>query len=74
MEYLRINFNQIFNFLPDGKIEPKARIRIGGIEFGPGVQFGRGVQLSGIDIFEWAGKDLAITQEDEIWVIHGYYE
>lgn len=74
MEYLRINFNQMFNFLPDGKIEPKARIRIGGIEFGPGVQFGRGVQFAGVDLFEWSGKDLAVTQEDDIWVIHGHYE
>lgn len=74
MEYLRINFNQIFNFLPDGRIEPKARIRIGGIEFGPDVQFGRGVQFSGIDLFKWVGKDLAVTQEGETWVIHGYYE
>jgi len=74
MEYLRINFNQIFNFLPDGKIEPKARIRIGGIESGPGIQFGRGDQFAGIDLFAWLGKDLAVTQEGEVWIIHGYYD
>lgn len=74
MEYLRINFNQIFNFLPDGKVEPKARLKIGGLEVGPGVKFGRGVEFAGVDLFKWFGRDLAVTQEGEIWVIHGYYD
>lgn len=74
MEYLRINFNQIFNFHPDGSIEPKARVRVGGVEFGPGVKFGRGVQFAGVDLFKLLGKDLAVTQENDIWIIHGVYD
>lgn len=74
MEYLRINFNQMFNFLENGKIEPKARIRIGSIEFEQGIKIGRGVQFSGVDLFEWIKKDLAVTKEGDVWVIHGYYD
>ncbi len=74
MDYLRINFNQIFNFLPDGRIEPKANIRFGGIQLGVGAKISRGVQFSGVDLFEWSGKDLAVTHEGDIWVIHGYYD
>lgn len=74
MEYLRINYNQLFNFLPDGRIEPKARMRIGGVEFGPGIKIGKGVQFSGVDLLKWSGKDLAVTQEGEVWLIHGYYD
>ena len=74
MEYLRINFNQMFVLGDEGSIEPKVKVKIGGIEFGPGVKFNRGVQLSGADIFGLVGKDLAVTQDGEAWLIHGYYE
>ncbi len=72
-EYLRINFNQIFNSHPDGTLEPKARIRLGGIEFGPGVKFRRGIEFGGIDIFEYVGRELAMTKDGDVWVIHGHY-
>ncbi|NQU99748.1 MAG: hypothetical protein HQ538_03335 [Parcubacteria group bacterium] len=55
-------------------IEPKARMRIGRVELGSGVSFGRGVLHDGVDLFKWSGKDLAVTQEGETWVIHGYYD
>ena len=74
MEYLRINFNQMFNFFPDGSVEPRAIVSVGGLQFGPGVRFGKGVQFSGVDLLKWAGKDLAVTQDGNVWVIHGYYE
>lgn len=74
MESLRINFNQIFIFHPDGSIEPKALVRVGGVEFGPGVKFGRGVQFSGVDLFKLVGKDLAVTQENNTWIISGFYD
>ena len=74
MENLRINFNQMFTFHSDGSIEPKARVRVGGIEFGPGVKFGKGVQFSGVDLLKLSGKDLAVTEKDNVWIINGYYE
>jgi hypothetical protein len=63
----------MFNFLPNGRVEPKARLRFGNIEMGPGMQFGRGVEFSGTDLLEWAGKDLAVTQQDGVWIVDGYY-
>ena len=74
MENLRINFNQIFNFLPDGKIEPKARTRIGAVEIAPSIRLGRGVKVSGVDLFSWSGRDLSVTQDGDTWVVNGYYE
>ena len=72
-EYLRINFNQIFDSHPDGTLEPKAKVRLGGIEFGRGVRFSRGVQFAGVDIFDFVGRDLAVSKDGDAWVIHGHY-
>ena len=73
MEHLRINFNQVFNLLPDGRIEPKAKLRIGGVEISPDLKFGRGVRFGKVDLFEYVGRDLAITKEGNVWIILGYY-
>ena len=45
----RINFDVIFERRADGTLTPRQRIRVGGIELGPGVVFGRGVAFGGID-------------------------
>jgi len=74
MQNLRINFNQIFNFHPDGTIAPKASVRVGGVKLGSGVKLGRGIKVGGRDLFEWSGKDLSVTQDGDTWAINGYYE
>lgn len=61
---IRKNFNQLFRINFDGSIEPLVRIRVGGIEFGPGgIRFTRGVQFAGIDFTLFVGKDFVVIEQ-----------
>lgn len=69
----RINFNALFMQHPDGSLEPRQRIRIGGVEFGPGVRFNRGVVFSGIDLTLFIGRDFEVETDGAVFVIKGIY-
>ena len=77
---MRVNFSQIFQLNSDGSIEPIRRIRIGGVEFGPGVRFTRGVSFSGIDLSQYIGRDFEVQEQTlggpgtgVIWVVTAIY-
>lgn len=70
----RMNFNTLFNVdQTNGTIEPRQRIRIGGVTFGPGVKFGGGVAFSGIDLSQYVGHDLEVETDNDVFVITGIY-
>jgi len=71
----RVNFDSIFIRHPDGSLEPRQRIRVGGVTFGPGVRFTRGVAFAGIDFTQFIGHDLEVETdtENDILVIKGIY-
>ncbi|MBI2019191.1 hypothetical protein HYS95_00800 [Candidatus Daviesbacteria bacterium] len=70
----RVTFNSIFIQHPDGSLEPRQRIRISGIELGPGVRFTRGASFAGIDFTQFIGRDLDIGIGDGgIVIIKGIY-
>ena len=71
---MRINFYQLFRQYPDGSIEPTRRIRVGGVEFGPGVRFSGGVSFSGIDLMRFIGKDFEVEDQNGILFLKGVYE
>ena len=66
-------FWEIFNVNSDGSLEPKKRIQIGGVQFGPGVRFGKGVAFGGIDFTMYIGRDLEVVERGSICVITGIY-
>ena len=76
---MRVNFHQIFKLNSDGSIEPIRRIKIGGVEFGPGVRFTRGISFGGIDLSQYIGRDFEVQEEalasglGVIWVITAIY-
>lgn len=70
---MRVSFVQIFRMHPDGSLEPIRRIRIGGVEVGPGVRFGQGVSFGGIDLTKYTRNDFEVTTEEDLWVIQGIY-
>lgn len=70
---MKINFYQIFTVHPDGSIEPIRRVRIGGVEFGPGVRFARGVAFSGIDLTLYIGRDFEAEDVAGVLVLKGIY-
>ncbi len=70
---MRINFWQIFKAYPDGSIEPIRRVRIGGVEFGPGVKFTKGVSFSGIDLSLYVGRDFETDEINGVLIIKGIY-
>ncbi|KKU12796.1 MAG: hypothetical protein UX98_C0004G0005 [Parcubacteria group bacterium GW2011_GWA2_47_26] len=70
----RLNFNAIFaQHLDDNTLEPKQRIRVGGVEFGPGVKFSHGVAFGGVDFSQFIGRDLEVETHGDILVIKGIY-
>lgn len=69
----RINFFQIFRINPEGSIEPNMRVRIGGVQFGPGVKIGRGVLFGNIDLFQFVGRDFEVQDINGVLNITGIY-
>jgi hypothetical protein len=69
----RINFASIFTKHPDGSLEPKQRIRVGGVEFGPGIRFNQGVLFAGIDFTLFEDRDFEVSTDKDILVIKGIY-
>lgn len=70
---MKKSFWEIFKVHPDGSIEPIRIVRIGGVQFGPGVRFGRGVAFSGIDLALYIGRDLQVEEQDGIIILKGIY-
>lgn len=70
----RVTFNSIFNEHPNGSLEPKQRIRVGGVTMGPGVRFNN-TTFSGINFSDPSLKnhDLEIQIDKDIVVIVGVY-
>lgn len=71
---MRKGFYEIFQYHPDGSIEPKQQVRIGGIQFGRGVRFGKGVSFSGIDLAKYVGKDFEAEEDNGVLKLIGVYE
>lgn len=69
----RITFDSIFTQHPDGTLEPRQRIRVGGVEFGPGVRFSRGAAFGGIDFTNFIGRDFEVETDNGVLVIKGIY-
>ena len=73
MNEQRLKFSDIFKVYPDGSIEPVRNVKIGGIQFGPGVRFGKGISFSGVDVSLYVGRDLLTEEQDGTLVIKGIY-
>ena len=69
----RINFSSVFRQNPDGSLEPTQRIRVGGVEFGPGIQFTRGVSFVGIDFTLFVGHDFEVETDGDVLILKGIY-
>ncbi len=69
----RVKFWDLFQVNPDGSLEPKKQISIGGVTLQPGVKFTRGVSFSGFDLFQYYGADLEVEKKDGVSVITGIY-
>lgn len=69
----RLNFYQIFRINTDGSIEPLRIVRIGGVQFGPGVRLGGDVFFGGIDLAQYVGRDFQVEDHNGILIIIGIY-
>lgn len=69
----RAKFSEIFRVNVDDSIEPIRSVQIGAIRLGPGARFGRGVAFSGIDLAQYAGRDLEIDEQTGFVILRGIY-
>lgn len=70
---MRVPFNTVFTQHQNGELEPRLRVRVGGVEFGPGVRFSRGVAFGGVDFTQFIGRDLEVETDSDVLVITGIY-
>ncbi len=70
---MRVPFNTVFIQYPNAELEPRQRVRVGGVEFGPGVKFSRGVAIGGIDFTQFVERDLEVETDEDVLVIKGIY-
>jgi hypothetical protein len=70
---MRVSFSTIFTQHPDGSLEPRQRIRVGGVALGPGVRFSRGAVFGGIDFHQFIGHDFEVETDGDVTVIKGIY-
>lgn len=70
---MRKSFWEIFKVHSDGSIEPMQRVRIGGVEFGPGVRFGKGISFSGINLNAYIGRDFDVEEINDVIILKGIY-
>lgn len=70
----RVTFDSIFIKHLDGSLEPKQRIRVGGVEFGPGVKF-KNTSFGGINFHDPAFFDheLEIKTDNNVIIVVGIY-
>lgn len=69
----RVTFREIFNVFPDGTLEPRLNIQVGGVSFGPGVRFSRGASFAGIDFTLFIDRDLQIIRHADRVQILGVF-
>jgi len=70
----RLTFGKVFIQHPDGTLEPRKRIRIGGVSLGPGVRFSTGAKFAGVDFTLFIGRDFDAQEENGVLVINGIYQ
>ncbi len=70
---MRVSFSTVFIQHRNGTLEPRQRIRVGGVEFGPGVRFSKGVAFGGVDFTQFVGQDLEVETKEEVLIIKGIY-
>ncbi len=62
---MRVRFDEVFNVI-DGRIQPKGKVKIGGIIMTPAVTMRRtGVMISGVNLAQCVGKDLDIEKHPD---------
>jgi len=62
---MRVPFNEVFNDNGDGSYTPRGAVRIGGVTMGAGVAVRGGLSFSGVDIAQYAGKDLEVERSSD---------
>lgn len=71
---MRVPFDTVFIQHPDGSLEPRRRIKVGGVEFGPGIRFTKGVSFAGIDFTLFINHYLEVDEEEGILIIRQIYK
>jgi hypothetical protein len=69
----KMAFDTIFTEHSDGSLEPRQRIRVGGVEIRPGIRFSKGAAFGGVDFAQFAGNDFEVETDGDVLVIKGIY-
>lgn len=70
---MRVPFTTVFIQNSDGSLNPRQRIRVGGVELDPMVRISSGVSFGGVDFTQFVGHDLEVEIDGEVFVVKGIY-
>jgi len=62
---MRLSFDQVFQDNGNGSYTPISIVKIGEATMSPGVTFSSGVSFSGVNIAEYAGRDLEVEEHED---------
>lgn len=69
----KLPFDAVFRMYEDGMIEPRQRIRVGGVTFGSGVRLGKGMVMGGVDFTQFIGHELEVETDQDVLVVKAVY-
>ncbi len=69
----KVKFDSIFIKHPNSELEPTQRIRVGGVELGPGVIVRKGASFGGVDFTNFIDHEFEVETDDDVLVIKGIY-
>jgi hypothetical protein len=69
----RFTFWQLFRRIDDNTLEVLRKIKVGGVEFSPGVRIGKGAIVAGIDFFRYLNADIEGDEENDALIIKRIY-
>jgi hypothetical protein len=69
----RLSFWDVFEKKSGDRLMPKRIINVNGVILGPGVTFSKGVDIAGVDFFNYDHLDIAGEQDDNVLVIRGFF-
>ena len=70
---MRMSFDELFRRNADGTISPRISVHFNGVTMVPGAEFGGDVRWGGVDLTQFADKDLDVEIQDGVHAIKGIY-
>jgi hypothetical protein len=70
---MRYRFDNVFQRNSNGTLTPLRPLQVNTITLGTGTQVGPGVNLGGVNFFEYQNRDIEADEAGDTLVLRGFY-